>query len=59
MISSISFQPGKFVNYSYDDAGRVALAPFIERHPMASINEIFAAIHDGTVSRRAILVPEC
>ena len=37
--------------------GRVKLAPFIEQHPLDDINDIFAAVHDGKLMRRAILVP--
>jgi hypothetical protein len=36
----------------------VALAPFIEHRPMASINETFAEIHAKGAPRRVILVPE-
>jgi len=38
--------------------GKVSMLPFIERHPLSSINEIFAMAHDGKLSRRAILVPD-
>jgi 6-hydroxycyclohex-1-ene-1-carbonyl-CoA dehydrogenase len=34
------------------------MLPFIERHPLSQINEIFAAVHDGRLTRRAILVPD-
>ncbi len=37
--------------------GKIALAPFIERHPLAEINEVFAAAHAHKLTRRAILVP--
>lgn len=37
--------------------GRIALAPFIERHPLERINEVFALAHEHKLSRRAILVP--
>jgi 6-hydroxycyclohex-1-ene-1-carbonyl-CoA dehydrogenase len=37
--------------------GKVALAPFVEQHPLAEINEVFAAAHDHKLTRRAILVP--
>jgi 6-hydroxycyclohex-1-ene-1-carbonyl-CoA dehydrogenase len=36
---------------------RIALAPFIERHPMDEINEIFHAVHAHELTRRAIMVP--
>ncbi len=38
--------------------GKIALAPFIERRPMASINEVFEALHAGSVSNRIVLIPE-
>jgi 6-hydroxycyclohex-1-ene-1-carbonyl-CoA dehydrogenase len=37
---------------------RVQLLPFVERKPLEEINEVFAAVHDGRMQRRAILVPE-
>ncbi len=37
--------------------GKVKLAPFIERHPLGEINEIFAAAHAHQLQGRAILVP--
>jgi len=39
-------------------AGRVAIAPFVERRPLASINETFADVHAGRTSKRVILIPE-
>jgi 6-hydroxycyclohex-1-ene-1-carbonyl-CoA dehydrogenase len=39
-------------------SGRVALAPFVERRPLATINDVFAELHAGGVTRRLILVPE-
>ena len=36
---------------------KIALAPFIEKHPLESINEIFGAAHAHKLTRRAILVP--
>ena len=38
--------------------GDVKLEPFVERRPLASINETFAAVHAHEVSRRVILTPE-
>ena len=38
--------------------GRIALAPFIERRPLASINDVFAELHAGGVLRRLVLIPE-
>jgi 6-hydroxycyclohex-1-ene-1-carbonyl-CoA dehydrogenase len=37
--------------------GKVPLAPFVERHPLSAINDVFAAAHDRKLTRRAILVP--
>ncbi|MGE5834459.1 MAG: 6-hydroxycyclohex-1-ene-1-carbonyl-CoA dehydrogenase [Acidobacteriota bacterium] len=39
-------------------SGRIALEPFIERRPLASINEVFAELHQGGVRRRIVLIPE-
>ena len=36
---------------------RVPLLPFIERHPLSIINEVFAAARAHKLTRRAILVP--
>ncbi|PNU19038.1 6-hydroxycyclohex-1-ene-1-carbonyl-CoA dehydrogenase [Geothermobacter hydrogeniphilus] len=38
-------------------AGKVELAPFVEQRPLEQINEVFAAVHDRKMSKRAILVP--
>lgn len=38
--------------------GKVSMLPFIERHRLSDINEIFARAHDGKLTRRAILVPD-
>ena len=38
--------------------GKVRLAPFIERHPLADINRIFQAAHAHELKRRAIMVPK-
>ncbi len=37
--------------------GKVCMLPFIERHPLSAINEIFALAHEGKLDRRAILTP--
>jgi 6-hydroxycyclohex-1-ene-1-carbonyl-CoA dehydrogenase len=37
--------------------GRVVIEPFIELHPLADINRVFAAVHDRTIKRRPVLVP--
>lgn len=39
-------------------SGRVALAPFVEKRPLATINETFTALHEGGGGRRVILIPE-
>ena len=38
--------------------GDVRLEPFVERRPLSSINETFAAVHAHELSRRVILTPE-
>ena len=38
-------------------SGKVKVAPFVEKHPLDEINQIFAAVHHGDLKRRAILVP--
>jgi 6-hydroxycyclohex-1-ene-1-carbonyl-CoA dehydrogenase len=37
--------------------GKVALAPFVERHPLEKINEVFEGVHSRKLTRRAVLVP--
>jgi 6-hydroxycyclohex-1-ene-1-carbonyl-CoA dehydrogenase len=37
--------------------GKVALKPFVETHPLDDINRVFAAVHDHTIKKRAVLVP--
>jgi len=39
-------------------SGAVAVRPFVELRPLATINETFADLHEHRVSRRVILVPE-
>jgi 6-hydroxycyclohex-1-ene-1-carbonyl-CoA dehydrogenase len=39
-------------------SGKVALGPFVERRPLASINQTFADIRDHKASDRIVLVPE-
>jgi 6-hydroxycyclohex-1-ene-1-carbonyl-CoA dehydrogenase len=39
-------------------AGRIALAPYVETRPLASINEVFADLHARRASKRIVLVPE-
>lgn len=38
--------------------GRIRLTPFVEAHPLERINEVFAAAHQGGLTRRAILRPD-
>ena len=37
--------------------GKVAIAPFVELHPLDDINRVFAAVHAREIRRRAVLVP--
>jgi len=37
--------------------GKVKLAPFVERHPLETINEVFEGVHGRKLTRRAVLVP--
>ncbi len=37
--------------------GKVKVKPFVERHSLDRINEIFEAVHHRQISKRAILVP--
>lgn len=37
---------------------KIPLAPFVERHPLDDINEIFAAARAHKLARRAVLVPK-
>ena len=39
-------------------SGKVALAPFVEQRPLASINPTFAEAHARRLSKRVILIPE-
>lgn len=39
-------------------SGKVALAPFVERRPLAEINDVFAELHAGRGARRIVLIPE-
>ncbi len=38
-------------------SGKVQLKPFVEQHPLDSINDVFDAVHHGKLTRRAIMVP--
>ncbi|MBC5768112.1 6-hydroxycyclohex-1-ene-1-carbonyl-CoA dehydrogenase [Ramlibacter albus] len=37
--------------------GKVQVAPFVEAHPLADINEIFAAVHRHEIRARVVLKP--
>jgi len=37
--------------------GKVAVGPFVEEHPLADINRVFAAVHRREIKKRAVLVP--
>ncbi len=37
--------------------GKVAIKPFVECHPLDAINDVFAAVHQRDIKRRAVLVP--
>ena len=39
-------------------SGRVALQPFVERHPLAAGADVLAAVAERKLARRAILVPD-
>jgi 6-hydroxycyclohex-1-ene-1-carbonyl-CoA dehydrogenase len=38
--------------------GRVQIAPFVERHPLSAINDVFTALHEHRLHRRPVLVPD-
>jgi 6-hydroxycyclohex-1-ene-1-carbonyl-CoA dehydrogenase len=38
-------------------SGRVKVSPFVEKHPLNDINQIFQAAHAGALKRRAVMVP--
>ena len=38
--------------------GKVQIAPFVETHPLADINQVFDAVHKREITRRAVLVPQ-
>lgn len=37
--------------------GRIAVKPYVERHPLAAINDVFDDAHHGRLTRRAVLTP--
>ena len=50
--------PSRTPSASLALAGRIALEPFIERRPMATINSIFDELHHGPAKGRLVLIPE-
>jgi 6-hydroxycyclohex-1-ene-1-carbonyl-CoA dehydrogenase len=38
-------------------AGRIKVSPFVEKHPLAKINEVFDAAHAGKLLKRAVITP--
>ena len=37
--------------------GRVRVKPFVKKHPLSEINQVFEAAHAGALKHRAVLVP--
>jgi 6-hydroxycyclohex-1-ene-1-carbonyl-CoA dehydrogenase len=37
--------------------GQVQIKPFIQTHPLADINRVFAAVHHREIKKRAVMVP--
>ncbi|MDH5539697.1 MAG: 6-hydroxycyclohex-1-ene-1-carbonyl-CoA dehydrogenase [Rhizobacter sp.] len=37
--------------------GKVQIKPFVEPHPLADINSVFAAVHSREIKKRAVMVP--
>ena len=37
--------------------GRIQVSPFVEKHPLAEINQVLDAAHAGKLLKRAVLVP--
>lgn len=37
--------------------GRVKVSPFVEKHPLNEINQVFEAAHAGALKRRAVMIP--
>ena len=39
-------------------SGRVKIAPFVEKRPLSTINEVFGALTRHEISKRPVLVPD-
>lgn len=39
-------------------SGQVAVAPFVERHPMSTVNAVLDAVRDHQIKKRVVLVPD-
>lgn len=39
-------------------SGRIQIAPFLERRPLSSINEVFEQLHHASARGRIVLIPE-
>jgi 6-hydroxycyclohex-1-ene-1-carbonyl-CoA dehydrogenase len=37
--------------------GRIKVGPYVERHPLSELPEVLRAAHEGTLERRAVMVP--
>ena len=37
--------------------GRIRVGPYVEKHPLEKINEVFEAAHKGSLKKRAVLAP--
>ncbi len=37
--------------------GRIKIKPYAEKHPLADINKVMDAAHEGKLSKRAVLIP--
>jgi 6-hydroxycyclohex-1-ene-1-carbonyl-CoA dehydrogenase len=38
--------------------GKIAVEPFVERHPMSAINRVLESLHKHELSRRPVLIPD-
>ena len=37
--------------------GKVEIKPFVEEHPLDTINQVFADVHTRVIKKRAVMVP--